>query len=187
MRNLLLVILLILVVGYVYYREREPGSTWSELFGPRPATTGGPLDPAKAREVGAEIGERTAHAANTVVRAAREAAGEAASAMDERTSGAATEAGEKTGGAAADVRDEAAQAASRVGGAVSDGSMTARIKSALALDEVVQARNVSVETNDGVVTLAGVVGSEEERARAMDIARRTPGVKRVVDRLKVGR
>ncbi|MGH9158561.1 MAG: BON domain-containing protein [Vicinamibacteraceae bacterium] len=181
MRNLLLVILLIVGVGYLYYHRHEPGSIWSELFGSEPAQSSGLLDPAKAREVGAEIGERTARVANTVVRAAREAAGDATSAIDERTSGAATKAREKSAETAAEMKDEAA----RVGDALSERGITARIKSALALDEVVQARNVNVDTSDGVVTLTGVVGSEEERTRAVDIASQTPGVQRVVDRLKI--
>lgn len=183
MRNLLLVVLLILAVGYLYYHRHEPGSIWSELFGPEPTQTSGPLDPARAREVGAEIGERTARAANAVVRAAKEAAGDAASAIDEQTSGAATKAGEKSAETAAEIKDEAA----RLGEALSDRGMTARIKSALALDKGVQARNIDVDTRDGVVTLTGAVGSNEERARAVEIASRTPGVKRVVDRLKVVR
>jgi hypothetical protein len=183
MRNLLFVVLLIFVVGYLYYHRHEPGSTWSELFGSEPTTIDGPLDPARAREVGAEIGERTARAANTVVRAAKEAAGDAASAIDERTSGAATKAREKSAEAAVEIKDDTA----RLGEALSDPGITARITSALALDKGVQARNIDVDTSDAVVTLTGVVGSNEERARAVDIASRTPGVKRVVDRLKLVR
>jgi hyperosmotically inducible periplasmic protein len=181
MRNLLLVVLLIVGVGYLYYHRHEPGSIWSELFGSERTQSSGPLDPAKAREVGAEIGERTARVANTVVQAAKEAAGEATSAIDKRTSGAATRAREKSAETAAEMKDEAA----RVGGALSERGITARIKSAFALDKTVQARNINVDTKDGVVTLTGVVGSEEARTRAVDIAGRTPGVQRVVDRLKV--
>jgi hyperosmotically inducible protein len=44
-----------------------------------------------------------------------------------------------------------------------------------------------VDSNNGVVTLTGTVGTAAEKARALKAARETDGVKSVVDRLKVGR
>ena len=45
---------------------------------------------------------------------------------------------------------------------------------------------INVDTDrDGVVTLRGTVSSSADRARAVDIARRTDGVRKVVDSLNV--
>jgi hyperosmotically inducible periplasmic protein len=62
---------------------------------------------------------------------------------------------------------------------VDDASITTRIKSAFAADPVVKAREVGVETLRGEVQLTGFVTSREEAARAVDIARKTEGVRGV--------
>jgi hyperosmotically inducible protein len=80
---------------------------------------------------------------------------------------------------------KASVAASQVGVAMSDGALTAKIKSKMALDDHVNARAVGVETSGSVVTLTGVVGSAAARERAVSLARDTEGVTRVVDRLHV--
>jgi 3D (Asp-Asp-Asp) domain-containing protein len=68
---------------------------------------------------------------------------------------------------------------------LSDGAITARVKARLALDDTIRARNIHVDTKDAVVTLSGVVGSDAERQRAVDITGKTEGVKSVVDHLEV--
>jgi hyperosmotically inducible protein len=79
----------------------------------------------------------------------------------------------------------ASVAASQVGVTMSEGALTAKIKSKMALDDHVNARAVDVDTSGSVVTLAGVVGSAAARERAVSLARDTEGVTRVVDRLQV--
>src|SRR5262245_25955520 len=54
---------------------------------------------------------------------------------------------------------KASVAASQVGVTMSDGALTAKIKSKMALDDHVNARAVDVDTSGSVVTLTGVVGS----------------------------
>ena len=98
---------------------------------------GEPIDPSKARDAGAAIGERAAAAAN--------AASEA----------------------------------------IDDGQFTAKIKSKMALDDLVQARTIDVDTQNGNVTLSGRVRTKPERERALLLARETAGVRNVVDRLVV--
>jgi hyperosmotically inducible periplasmic protein len=44
---------------------------------------------------------------------------------------------------------------------------------------------IDVDTNNGVVTLNGIVDSPEQRARAEELASRVDGVKRVVNNLQV--
>jgi hyperosmotically inducible periplasmic protein len=85
----------------------------------------------------------------------------------------------------AELTRAAGKAANELEGALSDGALTAKITSKLALDDHVNARAINVDTSASVVTLRGTVGSEAERERAVRLARETRGVTRVVDQLKV--
>ena len=69
--------------------------------------------------------------------------------------------------------------------ALTQGSLTAKIKSKMALDDTIEAAQVDVDTNGSVVTLRGTVDSEAERTRALQLARETAGVTSVVNELKV--
>jgi hyperosmotically inducible periplasmic protein len=80
---------------------------------------------------------------------------------------------------------QAGKAAATVGDFLSDTELTAKIKSKMALDDSVRARRIDVSTTDGVVTLAGTVGSAAEHDQAVRLARNTKGIKEVVDHLKV--
>lgn len=68
---------------------------------------------------------------------------------------------------------------------VEDGALTAKIKSKMALDDHVKALSIDVDTADGVVRLTGTVQSQQERERALALARETDGVKEVRDGLVV--
>lgn len=85
----------------------------------------------------------------------------------------------------AEVGAKTAQAANKAGEILSDGAMTAKIKSKMALDDSVRARTVDVSTTDHVVTLSGTVRSAAEHERAVQLARETDGVTRVIDHLTV--
>jgi hyperosmotically inducible protein len=104
---------------------------------PAPATPSAETTREKAREVGAEVGERTAVAADQAKRA------------------------------------------------LNEGSLTAKIKAKMALDDSVKALNIDVDTTGSVVTLSGYVGSDAQRQRALLLARETAGVTQVVDRLQI--
>ena len=69
--------------------------------------------------------------------------------------------------------------------ALAEMSLQAKIKSKMALDELVKASAINIDSANGVVTLKGTVGSQAERARAVQLARETAGVKSVADRLVV--
>jgi len=90
----------------------------------------------------------------------------------------AREAGAKVGEATAKAANEAEEA-------LANGAITAKIKSKMVLDDLVKARNIDVDTNGSVVTLTGVVGSEAERQRALQLAKQTEAVKSVIDHLRV--
>jgi osmotically-inducible protein OsmY len=87
----------------------------------------------------------------------------------------------------AEVGAKTAEAANRAGAILNEGALTAKIKSKMALDDLVRARSIDVTTSGQVVTLSGTVASEAERARALQLARETAGVTQVVDRLSVVR
>ena len=81
--------------------------------------------------------------------------------------------------------DTAGDAADRFSETMSDGALTAKIKSKMALDDHVKARAIDVDTSDSVATLSGVVASADERKRALQLARDTEGITRVVDKLEI--
>jgi hyperosmotically inducible periplasmic protein len=66
------------------------------------------------------------------------------------------------------------------GEAVDDTAITAKVKSSLLADSVVSASTIDVDTTNGAVSLNGIVKSEQERQRAIQLAQSTQGV-RVVD------
>jgi osmotically-inducible protein OsmY len=82
---------------------------------------------------------------------------------------------------------KATVAAGKVGDTMSEGALTAKIKSKMALDDHVNARAINVDTQGSVVTLTGVVASADQRDRAVRLARETEGITRVVDRLQIRR
>jgi hyperosmotically inducible periplasmic protein len=137
-----LVLVVVLLVGAAAFFLGWWGSSKVNPSGSapdRPATVGtaGHVDTQKAKEVGAQVGAKTADAAN------------------------------------------------RAEAALSEGALTAKIKSKMALDDLVQARSIDVTTSGRTVTLSGSVRSAAERDRALQLARETEGVTQVVDRLSV--
>jgi hyperosmotically inducible protein len=78
--------------------------------------------------------------------------------------------------------DDAARAAGNV---VGDAAITTAVKTKMLGDTTVAGLKIDVDTKDGAVTLTGNVASAAEKARAVEIARETDGVKSVTDRLKV--
>lgn len=66
-----------------------------------------------------------------------------------------------------------------------DGTITARVKTALMNDAQVPGAKINVQTTNGVVTMTGVVESKAQEMRAIEIARQTPGVRDVKSSLQV--
>lgn len=66
-----------------------------------------------------------------------------------------------------------------------DEWVTTQIQAKYFLDQDLKQRSIDVTTINGVVTLAGKVGSPLERERASDIAARVSGVRNVENRLSV--
>lgn len=87
----------------------------------------------------------------------------------------------------AKVGEKTAAAAEQARRAIGDGTVTAKIKAKMALDDTVKALDINVDTVGTTVTLTGVVGSEAQRQKALQLARETEGVKQVIDQLQVRR
>ena len=83
------------------------------------------------------------------------------------------------------IGEKVATGAAQAETALAEGSLTAKIKAKMALDDTVKAAAIDVDTNGSVVTLSGSVHSEAEHAKAMQLAKDTAGVTQVVDRLVV--
>jgi osmotically-inducible protein OsmY len=90
-----------------------------------------------------------------------------------------------TTGERGDAAASAENAMERAADAVSDAWVTAKIQSKYFIDDEIKGRNIDVETNNGVVTVAGTVGSYDERRQAVAMARSTDGVREVRDQLRV--
>lgn len=72
-----------------------------------------------------------------------------------------------------------------IGTQIDDRVITSKVKLKLIEDPVAKARKIDVDTVNGVVTLTGLVDSEEERQRAIKIAASVEGVRRVIDNLRM--
>lgn len=78
-----------------------------------------------------------------------------------------------------------AHAGKTAGEHVDDVVVTTKVKAALVQAEDVDALEISVNTNKGVVQLSGFVDSESEAQRAAEVAGTVDGVERVENDLEV--
>ncbi len=67
----------------------------------------------------------------------------------------------------------------RTGEYVDDSWITTKVKSEMVADKGVDARHISVDTSNGVVTLAGTASNWTEANKAAEIAHSVKGVNRV--------
>ena len=73
----------------------------------------------------------------------------------------------------------------QTGAYLDDSWITLKVKSEMVSDKQVHARDISVNTTKGVVTLSGTAANWEESSKAAEIARRVPGVKEVENDLRI--
>jgi len=74
----------------------------------------------------------------------------------------------------------------KTGAAVSDATITTKVKAKFAADKEVSATNIHVDTDNGVVKLTGTAKSQDEAMKAADIAKATEGVASVDNAIRVG-
>lgn len=72
-----------------------------------------------------------------------------------------------------------------VGTQIDDAKITSKIKIKFLEDKEIKAFSIDVDTVNGVVTLTGIVETEEQRRRAVEIAKSVPGVKAVINNLQI--
>lgn len=78
------------------------------------------------------------------------------------------------------------EALSKTGEVITDGWITTRVHQRFVGEDLLKGSDITVDTNDHVVTLKGTVMSAAGRAKAVEIARNTEGVHQVVDQLTIG-
>ena len=97
-------------------------------------------------------------------------------------------AADKTARAADKAEDKTASAAKKTGRAIDDGWIKSKIYTQYLADwnTVLDDSDIDVDVKNNMVTLNGTVKSAAARAKAVDIAKKTDGVKGVKDNLRVG-
>jgi hyperosmotically inducible periplasmic protein len=78
-----------------------------------------------------------------------------------------------------------ANAGEKTGAYVDDAWITSKIKSEMVADKSVKARDITVNTTKGVVTLSGRAETWEESNRAAEIANSVKGVKEVENHIHI--
>ncbi|ART79101.1 molecular chaperone OsmY [Oceanisphaera avium] len=81
--------------------------------------------------------------------------------------------------------DSAREAAHSTKETANDGIITTKVKAELVQADAIKSGDISVETENGVVTLSGFVESQEQIKHAVEVAGKVEGVASVNDKLNV--
>ena len=103
----------------------------------------------------------------------------------EKTKEGTVTAAEKTKEAAGTATEKTKSAVSKTGEVINDTWITTKVKTSFVDEDLLKGSDISVATNNHIVTLKGTVASAAGKARAVEIARTTDGVTKVVDTLKI--
>ena len=71
-----------------------------------------------------------------------------------------------------------------VGTTIDDAMITSSVKSSLISDDLVDAFEIDVDTHRGNVMLSGFVETDNQIDRAVEIAKKTEGVQKVINKLE---
>jgi hyperosmotically inducible protein len=93
--------------------------------------------------------------------------------------------GQKVDRAADTIASKTDQVTAKTAAAVDDAAITTKVKAAVLAEPGLKTLDISVDTKEGVVTLAGTVNSPELKDRAMQLAQGVEGVRSVADQLVV--
>jgi len=83
------------------------------------------------------------------------------------------------------VTDRMKAGLNKTGEKITDAWITTKVKWFFMGEDALKGSDINVDTKDNVVTLKGTVKSAAGKARAMELANRTDGVKKVVDQLTI--
>jgi hyperosmotically inducible protein len=139
-------------------------------------------------EVDTTIGQKVDKTVDKTGKAMDKAAGttgRAAEKVGSETKNAAVKTKDATVKAAKKTGEVARDAASATEEAVTDAWITTRLKADFVNEDTLKGSNINVDTNDHVVTLKGTVTSEAGRDRAVEIAKTTKGVHRIINNLVI--
>ena len=95
------------------------------------------------------------------------------------------EAAEAAGDRMEDTKESLGESAEQAREYLSDSAITAKIKAEILSDPLLKASQIDVTTTNGVVTLTGVVDSQQSIDRALEIVRSSPNVKSVENSLVI--
>jgi len=102
------------------------------------------------------------------------------------TKDATVKAGEKTKDATVKAGEKTKDAVATTGEVINDAWITSKVSADFVNEDTLKDSDINVDTKDHVVTLKGTVVSAAGKARAEEIAKKTSGVKRVVNTLTIG-
>jgi osmotically-inducible protein OsmY len=122
------------------------------------------------KDAGKTVGEKVKGATNTA---------------GNKTQSATDTAIDKTKSATSTAVDKSKNAVSETGEVITDSWITTKVHAGFMGEDLLKGSDVNVDTNNHVVTLKGTVKSDAGRARAVQIAKTTKGVTKVVDDLKL--
>jgi hyperosmotically inducible protein len=148
-------------------------------------TLNGKVDTEMAKSRAVELAKGTDGVRDVVDRLTVEPGVTPTTGIDDQAQSKAKEAARETGDAADRAGQAAKDTAGRAGEFVSDAAITAAVKSKFLADDDIAGLSINVDTTNNIVTLSGNVKTAAEKTRAVQIARKTEGVKSVVDKLKV--
>jgi hyperosmotically inducible protein len=94
---------------------------------------------------------------------------------------------EETGDVADDTGNDVETGLDEAGSEIKDAGITTAVKAKFAVDDVVKAFEIDVDTENGIVTLKGTVDSKVQSTRATEIAETVDGVKQVRNELIVSK
>jgi len=92
---------------------------------------------------------------------------------------------DRVAGTTGTVASRTKEGLNKTGEEITDGWITGHVKTRFIGEDSLKGSRINVDTNDHVVTLKGSVPSRAGRARAVELARTTDGVHRVVDELSI--
>ncbi|MDP9566403.1 UNVERIFIED_ORG: hyperosmotically inducible protein [Kosakonia oryzae] len=92
---------------------------------------------------------------------------------------------DKAQNAASSAGEKIDSSMTKVGGFMDDSSITAKVKAALVDHESIKSTDISVKTDNKVVTLNGFVESQAQAEQAVSVAKGVEGVASVSDKLHV--
>jgi hyperosmotically inducible protein len=133
------------------------------------------------KDAGKTVAEKVKGATNTAGNKTHSATDTAV----DKTKSATNTAADKTKSATDTAVDKSKNAVSETGEVITDSWITTKVHAGFMGEDLLKGSDINVDTNNHVVTLKGTVKSDAGRARAVQIAKTTKGVTKVVDDLKI--